>query len=436
MRYDGLCYQSCADVDGGSSPPDGGSSDAGTVDGGVAVDSGLVDGGRMDGGPMDAGSSDAGGDAGPPPMPLGVGCGADHSCTWTVDGRVFCWGSNTSGQIGNGSTRSTHGEVAPIEVTGLPGPVSAVVAGSAHTCALHGGSVSCWGDDSEGQIGDGGSETLHTSPTPVALPAGSTAVQISAGWQHSCAVLDDGTVVCWGSNASAQLGRTADSMPHSTPLAVTGLTDVAEVAAAGEHTCARHADGSVECWGKNNNGQLGRGSTTFTPRPTPAGVSGIDGTDGAAASMLAAGYNHTCAAVGSELRCWGAGGNGQLGDGTIFSRSAPVSVMGLASPELLALGGKPSYGTSCAATSTEALCWGRGNVGQLGDGMNGTFHGATTAQPVMGLPEVPSSIAVGATHACAIASDTLYCWGAGDRGQLGNGFTSESDTPVMVSFPP
>ena len=217
-----------------------------------------------------------------------------------------------------------------VDAEGQPGPeiqaaanllnIAAVTAGLSHTCALEtSGGVLCWGDNTFGQLGNG-TRTLGTSnPYPRSVSElGSGIKAIAAGDTHTCALTTEGWVKCWGSNAYGQLGD-GTTVSQLTPITVTGLiSGVQQIAAGGSHTCALTAAGGVKCWG----------DLTTTPTDVPGLTSGV--------SAIAAGYMHTCAIVGDAasgggVQCWGANDTGQLGNGTTTSSSTPVAVQGLGS---------------------------------------------------------------------------------------------------------
>jgi len=240
-----------------------------------------------------------------------------------------------------------------------------VTTGNGHSCAVTAdGGVKCWGDNSHGQLGDG---TTSTRPTPVdVVGLAQGAVAVEAGWDSSCALLDSGEVKCWGDNSQGQLGdgTTTDRL---TPVSVIGLTESARSLAMGwYHSCVVTVGGVVKCWGSNGDGQLGDGSRTGSY--APVSVVGLSG----GVSRVTAGGNHTCALTSSEIvLCWGNNWAGQIGDGTTLDRLTPVTVSGLSGGTRdVACDG---YHT-CAVTASGAVkCWGSNEHGQLGDGASPRF---------------------------------------------------------------
>jgi alpha-tubulin suppressor-like RCC1 family protein len=289
-----------------------------------------------------------------------VAAGGVHTCA-VVNAEVLCWGSNVWAQIGS---RRPFIVTEPKRVEGLPGPAGRIAAGVHHTCATSGGSLWCWGANGDGQVGAARCperarpRKCKAEPTRVeGLPGTITAVAL--GRAHSCAVAG-GAAYCWGANDRGQLG---DGMtaPRSTPAPVRGITaDVTALAAGGDHTCAL-AGGTVVCWGANDRGQLGDGSAedrleAVATAGLPSGV-----------TALAAGSGHTCAASRRGVYCWGDDREGQLGGGPgaglnprpVAVRDVPGDVSALAA----------GVDHVCAALANgRVLCWGDNDFGQLGSG--------------------------------------------------------------------
>ncbi|MGE3629645.1 MAG: RCC1 domain-containing protein [Sandaracinaceae bacterium] len=405
----------------------------GSCDGGVAV----IDAGDWDAGVgRDAANADAGDDAGSPdagvpPAPIAVAAGAEHSCSLYDDGAVYCWGNGIDGRLGNDAT-PTSPETSPVAVVDLPPEIEEIGAGEVSTCARTSTHAYCWGDNSSGQLGRTGM-ALSARPVEVALSlsAGVTIASLSVGDRHACVALSDGSVRCWGRNWDAQLGRTADFNANSDPLDVAGVTNAVVVACGTAFSCARIDDGTVSCWGKNDSGQLGRGIDS-AQEPMPALVVGVGNAD-ADATAIATGNRHACALVASGAVCWGANGSGQLGDGTLTTSNRAVMVMDLPSPPALLSAGGGAFGNhTCAGRPSTLRCWGSRLSGQIGDG--GSLINARTATEVSA-SWIPSAVATGQHHTCAIGDGAVYCWGANGSGQLGDRTTTGRNRPVRVADP-
>jgi alpha-tubulin suppressor-like RCC1 family protein len=281
--------------------------------------------------------------------------GDQHACALLRDSTVMCWGSGSDGQLGAPDYLGENTSD-PVAVEGLR-DVTAISAKERHTCALlRDGSVECWGyDASQQRDGD------PSIPVPVAGLSGATAITTGSGF--SCALLKDGTVQCWGTSDSGGLGTAAES--SETPVTIAGLSGVTAISTGYVHSCAVISDGTVECWGQNNDGQLGFGDLAdgfdYTPRysPAPVIVTGLSGV-----TAIAAGENHTCALRSDgTVECWGSNSSGQLGPsgptGRVDSTTTPVPVPGLRDVTAIAVG----TGSSCALLKDRTVkCWGTANT--------------------------------------------------------------------------
>jgi alpha-tubulin suppressor-like RCC1 family protein len=301
--------------------------------------------------------------SGLPGTPIAVVAGYDHTCALTSAAALYCWGDNAGGDLGNGST--TMSDVA-VAVSGLGSTVVAMTAGKEHTCAVLGtGTVECWGSNTEGQIGNGTTSASETSPQAVSGLSGVTG--IAGGGYHTCAVTSEGSVWCWGSNADGQLGTTSVTMSE-TPLEVPAVSGAVSVVTGASHTCVLTSAGSVWCWGNNAEGEAGNGTTSATAAPTALPSSSFGGATVTAISTAAAAF-HTCALTSAgTVYCWGDNADGQLGNGTTANSPSPVQVSGIsAATELMT-----EDSASCVlVTSVGVKCWGADNDGQLGNGSPG-----------------------------------------------------------------
>ncbi len=359
----------------------------------------------------------------PLPGAQNIASGAYHNCA-IVNGGAQCWGDNVYGELGDGTFENRS---APVPVRGLASGVTAIAGGGFHTCAIVNGAVKCWGRNPDGELGDG---TVVTSATPVAVLGLSTGVvAISAGLYHTCAVISGGSVRCWGWNSNGQLGdNTTNATNSGPPVAVSGVSNGAmALAAGGYHTCAI-VNGGAQCWGYNANGELSNG--TVVDSHAPVAVNGLS----SGVTTMAAGLYHTCAVVsGGAARCWGSNSNGQLGDNTTAATNAgpPVAVSGLnAGTTALAAG----YLHTCAVVNGSARCWGYNHWGQLGDGQLQDSH---VPIAVSGLTSGVNAIASGANHACAQVvsggQGKTQCWGFNFDGELGQGDALFQSRPIAVS---
>lgn len=319
-----------------------------------------------------------------------ITAGTRHSCATLDDASAWCWGLGANGQRGDGST--TPAAAVPVRVELPEGArVRVISAGGNTTCAvLEDGSAWCWGSDFSGELGNGAPLAQSTTPVRVALPQGRRVTTISVGGGHACAILDDGTAGCWGANTSGQLGDNAlePRHPAPVPVALPPGARVVAISAGGASTCATFASGASACWGLDEQGLVGNGAP-LTPERAPADI----GRDGAVAITVA---GHACLAAPYATQCWGDDFHGQLGNGpdTVADQPAPVTVLGIpAARSVIALSaggggnGVNAGGHTCAGYDDGSVwCWGDDAFGQLGNG--GTITGSRT-RPDDSAPALP-----------------------------------------------
>ncbi len=353
------------------------------------------------------------------PAVTSLGAGAFHGCALDTAGAVWCWGQNAAGQLGDGSDTPSG---APVRVRLPPRTtVARLEVGEKTACALTtSGAILCWGDNAYGQVGCGTPLRRETPATVTGLASRATALE--AGWAHTCAILADGDLVCWGDNAHGQLGD-GTATARATPVRVRPLPFRTRVVAPGrDHTCALGADGAVRCWGKNTEGQLG--DTTAQPAKFPAVVVGLD----ADVAGLCAGLEHACAVkTDGTLWCWGQNDDGQLGLGDYKNRLAPARVGLEGEVQAVSCG----HQHTCALKKDRSTwCWGQNAYGQLGDGAKANRNQPTRTA----LFFQPASLHAGGRHSCAVRPDRqLFCWGFNFYGQLGDGTTEDRAAPTVLT---
>lgn len=354
--------------------------------------------------------------------PLRIAAGGAHACIVQGDGDLWCWGNGVAGQLGDG--RSTT-SASPVPVMSN---VKRVAAGNEHTCAITtDGRLWCWGNNLFGQLG---AEDFVDRNTPFQVPGITGAVDVAAGVAHTCVSLGEGGVQCWGNGSSGQLGVSNPPTDPPYRVQVQGLgstTTATRVSAAGLSSCAyTPGEADLRCWGSNGTGQLGIGATptrAMTAVDVPAGT----------VTAVAVGNRHACSLrPNGTARCWGSNAYGQVGDGASSLPAAnvnsPTDVTGGHSYDTISAGGTMVCAVS-AASSRHVDCWGRNNLGQLGNGGSGDSSSPVAVSNM----DDAKFVAAGAAFACAERRDnTIWCWGQGSSGQLGNGETPGSSDPVRA----
>ncbi len=360
-----------------------------------------------------------------------IAAGGNFTCAQLTSGSMKCWGDNTNYQLGNrtGANSST-----PVDVRLITNATGLAV-GSATACASFANAMpKCWGTNSEGQVGANSLTATFDTPEEVASrysqqkrpKAGlDTVVAASGGDFFYCALLADGHIKCWGPNHRGQLGNGSTSYSNA-PVNVMGISNAKQIASGYEHSCAVLDDGTIKCWGLNRFGQLGNNTTMNSSQPTA--VNNINN-----AVQVVTGFYHTCALLqDKKVKCWGASSAGQFALPAGKNGREPVDIAGLTNVTKLSA----NMGShTCALTEAgKVMCWGSNNKGQLGDGL-ATSGSNTTPKAVVGISNA-IDIAVGNAHSCALLNDkTVKCWGGNNNGALGvgKGNSYVTATPELIS---
>ena len=363
--------------------------------------------------------------------------GASPAC-YTTNGSVYCWGSNSQGQLGrdpNDAGDPVTRSAVPLVVPGLSN-VTAVAAGANHTCILKSDtSVHCFGQ-SGAAIGNISSGITYQ---PIQVLTG--AASITAGGNHSCAVMTNGSVRCWGNGWSGELGNGAAGSSATPVQALDGSDPALAVSAGTSHTCAVLQSGIVKCWGSNTYGQIGYGYQFDRTSPTTviASVGGSQATLTDAVSVSAGG-SHSCAVTSAGAAyCWGGNMYGELGAAATSSGefiAVPVmSAAGSTTPVSNAAGISTGTYYSCLLrTIGTVACFGDNSRGQVGNGDSGTS--ANNGPQAVGTVASAQVVTTGSDFACAASASTIWCWGNSSAGRLGNGVTATSNVASAVSTLP
>lgn len=353
--------------------------------------------------------------------------GYNHSCAVTSSGRVVCWGANDLHQVSS-SNGSPIAE--PVLVDAIGNRAKGIAAGYNHTCAIVGrdNEVWCWGSNAYAQLGHIVSPPMNPSAVDEGDLTGAT--DLAGGGFHSCAVVAGGEVRCWGLRTSGQLGNGSTSamgggvVANATAVVLadysTHLSGVADVTAGDSHTCARTTAGTVYCWGSNASGELGSGSAN--PTPVATAVPGLSGV-----SMVVAGAAHTCALVSGAVHCWGDNSSRQVGQATGSSYAAPTQVSGLTDAVAISAG---ALHTCVLRTGGAVVCWGSNDVGERGDASLGSPSATRTTVASLTGSTLASG---GAHNCAVRRNGAGVCWGNNVSGQLGNGATTSTHQVQPIS---
>jgi alpha-tubulin suppressor-like RCC1 family protein len=345
-------------------------------------------------------------------------------CAVLTTGHMKCWGNNSEGQLGNGTTTTSDIPVSVKNITTATAVIGGDSGGVDGFCALlstkH---VDCWGYGFSGELGNGTTATY--SDVPVAVHTITNAATLISGFEGFCALLSTSHVDCWGDNSFGELGRATEANYSDVPVAVTGITDATAV--AGDSTsasnCAVLTTGHMKCWGANGDGQLGNGTTAKSD--VPVAVTGI--TDAKAAASDGDGGSFCAVLSTGHMKCWGANNFGQLGNGTAAGSSVPVSVSNITTAA--APVGGTEYGFCARLTTSHVDCWGFGSDGQLG---NGTETSSEVPVAVHTITNAATLISGFLDYCALLSTSHVDCWGYGGDGELGDGTTMSSDVPVAV----
>jgi alpha-tubulin suppressor-like RCC1 family protein len=377
-----------------------------------------------------------------------LGTGNDHSCL-IQHGRAYCWGFGGQGQLGNGRTARSSIPVAVDRRGVLAGKtLTAITAGHNFSCALDSaGKAYCWGDNFQGQLGNGSTTASDVPVTVIAsrVLAGKRLTAITAGYRSTCALDTAGAAYCWGRDVDGELGNGTTAVVFSSvPVRVragrlpAGQTLTA-ITAGLYFACALDRAGAAYCWGDNSFGEFGNGASINSSVPVPVDASGA--LAGKTLTAISSGDFHTCVLDTAGLAyCWGDNFYGELGNGSTGSTAVPVAVEHsgvLAGKTLIVITAGLDF-TCAVAGAGHAYCWGLNDYGQLGAGKGSNSTSVPVAVNSRGVlaGKILRMIAAGTADTCA--QDTggaAYCWGENGAGELGNGSTASSSIPVRVRPP-
>lgn len=354
-----------------------------------------------------------------------IRAGEDHTCILKSNGKAFCWGDNSVGQLGNGTTKSS---MVPVAVSGGH-QFKSISVGWDHTCGVSvDNDAYCWGRGRYGRLGNGSSEN---SLIPTTVSGGLSFESVNAGLAHTCGITTAGDAFCWGRGEDGILGTNSiESSP--VPVPVSGGLIFGSINAGSATTCGITTDGDAYCWGASDFGNLLGLGEDSDRKLAPSLVAGEFNFK---PDSISVGLDHICAvSTADKAVCWGRGRYGKLGIGSggglgvLENLRVPREVKGNITFTLVTTG---IFQTCGIATDGKAYCWGRNGSGQLGDGTT-----TMRVEPAAVSADMTfEDITIGDAHACGISSnDEVYCWGDGDAGKLGTRSSENKLTPTKVKL--
>jgi alpha-tubulin suppressor-like RCC1 family protein len=351
-----------------------------------------------------------------------VSVGGSHTCGVRSNGKLYCWGGDSSGEVGDGADDTP--DTTPHRI-GTFEDWANVSAGYSHTCGVRkNGKLYCWGGNFYGQVGDGGTGPGSDVIAPKRIGTFLDWANVSAGYSHTCGVRRNGKLYCWGDDGSGQVGD-GGSSGATTPRRIGAFEDWATVAAGNFHACGVRKNGKLYCWGGDNIGQVGDGGENSDAIPEPERIGTFEDW-----ATVDAGSSHTCGVRSNgKLYCWGYDGYGQIGDGGGTGATTPRRIGTFEDWAQTKTGTDHSCGVR---ENGKLYCWGRDIKGQVGDG--GT-NSDIDAPKRIGSFEDWATADAGDGHTCGIRHDgKLYCWGDDASGQVGDGGenTPVNSTPIRI----
>ena len=359
--------------------------------------------------------------------------GSAHRCGILENGSAMCWGLDNYGQLGDGGDAINRNK--PISFVSISDgeTIKQIYAKQSRTCIiLNDDSASCWGFNEDGQSGDDSTNTYKSPSTKVQFPSSKGVQSLGMGLKHTCAIMVDDSLMCWGLDSHGALGNgDSDSTDKYTPQQVVTPTDrtVEKVAPGATHTCILMDDGGVMCWGRDNVGQLGNGGTGDTSH---APSTNVELPEGRAAIDISVGDHHSCALLDNgSITCWGQNNHGQIGDNTTTNALVPVyAQLPVGSPAASVAAGP--FSTCAILENGSAYCWGHNNYGRLGIGVfGGIYH------TPMFLEDGTDFVKISANydHTCGLSENgSISCWGRGKYGQLGIGQGGDRNFPHLLDY--